>query len=544
MIDTLLFQPERLGAALGLLLGYGLLCAGCARQARRLARDAGGHARRGDDGTPPADHASDRAWPPASAGPTAFAAGSADPAGPDWLVAYASQTGTVAAWAEQTARLLRAAGARARVASLCELTPAALAREERALILVSTAGQGDPPDDALGFASDCFERDGALALDGLRYGLLAAGDSDYPVFCGFGRWLDHWLLAHGARPCFERVEVDRGDATALALWQRRIGALAAREAGPGTVIASVASVPGPDAAAGTDADARAATDVDDGVAPGNDAATFAEPAFSPWRLVARHRLNPGSIGEPVCHLLLEAPDADARGWQAGDLVELRAPGDGGRARRYTVCNAPGADGRIELLVRRHRRDDGGIGIASGWLTGGLAPGGEVRLRLRAHPSFRIGANAGRPLVLIGSGTGMAGLRAHWQARADAVASAGAAAPAAAPVWLLFGERQRERDAFFADEIAAALADGRLARADLAFSRDAAGTPAAAPRHVQDLLHAEADRLRDWVDAGAALYVCGRLAGMGEGVDGALRELLGGAAVDALARAGRYRRDLY
>lgn len=75
--------------------------------------------------------------------------------------------------------------------------------------------------------------------------------------------------------------------------------------------------------------------------------------------------------------------------------------------------------------------------------------------------------------------------------------------------------------------------------DLAFSRDQADKV-----YVQDLLRLQADRLRRWLDDGAALYVCGSLQGMAAGVDAALRELLGGEAVQALMEQGRYRRDVY
>ncbi|MNR66352.1 Sulfite reductase [NADPH] flavoprotein alpha-component [compost metagenome] len=62
--------------------------------------------------------------------------------------------------------------------------------------------------------------------------------------------------------------------------------------------------------------------------------------------------------------------------------------------------------------------------------------------------------------------------------------------------------------------------------------------------MQDRLRAAADELRAWLADGAAIYVCGSLRGMGEGVDALLRELLGEAAVAELQDSGRYRRDLY
>ena len=52
------------------------------------------------------------------------------------------------------------------------------------------------------------------------------------------------------------------------------------------------------------------------------------------------------------------------------------------------------------------------------------------------------------------------------------------------------------------------------------------------------------RLREWLDDGAVVYVCGSLQGMAPGVDAALADVLGQDGVDALVEAGRYRRDVY
>ena len=134
------------------------------------------------------------------------------------------------------------------------------------------------------------------------------------------------------------------------------------------------------------------------------------------------------------------------------------------------------------------------------------------------------------MILIGNGTGLAGLRAHLKARA---------AVGAHRNWLLFGERNAAADRLHADELDAWQTTGVLERLDLVFSRD--GHP---QRYVQDALHAHAGTLRAWVDEGAALYVCGSLEGMAPGVDAALNEILGQSRMTALADAGRYRRDVY
>ena len=405
------------------------------------------------------------------------------------LVAYASQTGQAEAIARETARLLHTAGEPVHLCALGEVDAALLARTRIALFVASTYGEGDAPDNAADFQQRCMGQ--GLPLAGLRFGVLALGDSSYANFCGFGRGLTRWLQADcGAEPLFDVIEMDNGAGPALAAWQQQLAQVAAVDARQG----------------------------------------WQAPAYEPWTLAARTHLNPGSAGAAAFLLELQPPPGVAPAWEAGDLAELRVPSDPDRPRDYSVASVP-ADGRLHLLVRASARPDGTPGLASGWLCSGLPLGGAVELRLRANANFRLGANAGRPLVLIGNGTGLAGLRSHLRAQAEQGVSGH---------WLLYGERQSAHDRPFHDELQAALASGLLARLDLAFSRDQARRI-----YVQDKLREHAALLREWVnERGAALYVCGSLHGMAQGVDEALRELLGSDAVDALVRAGRYRRDVY
>ncbi|MCW0466676.1 Sulfite reductase [NADPH] flavoprotein alpha-component [Xanthomonas sacchari] len=134
------------------------------------------------------------------------------------------------------------------------------------------------------------------------------------------------------------------------------------------------------------------------------------------------------------------------------------------------------------------------------------------------------------MLLIGNGTGIAGLRSLLREAAQAGVQGH---------WLLFGERNAAHDALFGDELRAWRDAGHLQRLDLLFSRDQAHK-----RYVQEGLRESADAVRDWVARGATVYVCGSLAGMARGVDTALREILGEDALDALSADGRYRRDVY
>ena len=403
------------------------------------------------------------------------------------LVVFASQTGQAEELARETARLLHTAGEPVQLCALGAVDAELLARTRRALFIASTYGEGDAPDNAAAFS---FDDDAAPELAQLQYGLLALGDRQYTHFCAFGRRLDGWLRARGAVPMFERVEMDNGDPAALTAWQHQL-----------TQVASLSELP----------------------------AWQAAPDFEDWTLAARRHLNPGSAGAPVFHIELAPPQGAAAAWESGDLVQVRAPADPEHPREYSIASVA-SDGRVHLVVRQARRDDGTPGVASSWLTHGLALGGTVALRLREHRNFRLEDNAARPLILIGNGTGIAGLRAHLRARA---------ASGAGPNWLIFGERQAAHDYLFQDEIAQWQSTGVLQRLDLAFSRDQAGRV-----YVQHRLAESAGTLREWLEAGAALYVCGSLRGMAQGVDDALAALLGREQVARLLRSGRYRRDVY
>src|SRR5690606_38985260 len=161
---------------------------------------------------------------------------------------------------------------------------------------------------------------------------------------------------------------------------------------------------------------------------------------------------------------------------------------------------------------------------------GEAPAGTaLRGRIRAHHNFRLDDNARRPLLLIGAGTGLAGLLAllRWRARHGEGRN-----------WLLFGERNAAHDRFHDDEIEALRASRLLARCDRTYSRDGPG------EYVQQRLARNAATVRQWVHDGAAIYVCGNAVGMGPAVHDTLRDILGEETLSRLTRDGRYRRDLY
>ena len=173
------------------------------------------------------------------------------------------------------------------------------------------------------------------------------------------------------------------------------------------------------------------------------------------------------------------------------------------------------------------------GVASGMVARARA-GERLRVFVQPNRHFRLPADAGRPVIMIGPGTGVAPFRGFLQ-EMEATGDR-------RPAWLFFGARRFNHDFLYQTEWQEWLASGQLARLDLAFSRDQPER-----RHVQQRLWEARETLAGWIGDGASLYVCGDAAGMARDVHTTLTRILGGegeARLAELARAGRYLRDVY
>ena len=463
-------------------------------------------------------------------------------AGGKILVAFASQTGAAERIAWLSANALASSGSFVRVAAVGGLTMADLADAGTLLVVTSTYGAGEAPDSARAFAKKQMAQ--TPQLKGLRYAVLALGDRKYDAtFCGFGRSVDRWLSTGRAVRLFDLICVNGDDDdAAMARWCEQLTKLGAD------------------------------TSVEQ-LMPG---------APQDWILAERRLLNPGSPGGEAWHITLTPKNPAHLNWTAGDIAEIwprnseaavdaflaehgldgglsfkwrghwtflrdiiahsRLPKphevegisvqwlverlEGYGAREYSIASLPDS-GRMELLVRKAVMDDGSLGLGSGWLTQTSEPGGIIKLRLRPNPNFQPPADG--PQILIGAGTGIAGLRAHLFYRQEKKLG---------DAWLLFGERARSSDLYYGDEIAAWQADGTLTRTDLVFSRDEG------PRkYVQHLVADAGQDIARWVGRGASILVCGGL-DMAAGVQQALIGILGEEKLEQMTQSGLYRRDIY
>ncbi len=118
------------------------------------------------------------------------------------MIAFASQSGFAERLAWQAAAHLQAAGLPVQVRPLAQLDAQALQRTRHALFVISTFGDGEPPDAARGFERGLLRQ--RLELPHLTYAVLALGDRQYAQFCGFSRRVEQWLDAQGRARCFLR----------------------------------------------------------------------------------------------------------------------------------------------------------------------------------------------------------------------------------------------------------------------------------------------------------------------------------------------------
>ncbi|HXG80929.1 MAG TPA: assimilatory sulfite reductase (NADPH) flavoprotein subunit [Sphingomicrobium sp.] len=119
--------------------------------------------------------------------------------------------------------------------------------EQDLLIVCSTHGEGDPPEPAVGFF-EFLESRRAPKLDGVRYSVLALGDSTYGKYCEAGKRLDRRLEELGARQLSPRVDCDVDYDEPAAEWAQRAVALLAADLGaarpaPLTAVPRVAAAP-------------------------------------------------------------------------------------------------------------------------------------------------------------------------------------------------------------------------------------------------------------------------------------------------------------
>lgn len=206
-------------------------------------------------------------------------------------------------------------------------------------------------------------------------------------------------------------------------------------------------------------------------------------------------------------------------FEAGDLIGIYPPGD--TAPRYYSLASSNEDGMLEICVRKQTD-----GLCSGYLHN-LKAGDRIQGFIQLNPDFRP-APGNMPIILIGAGAGIGPLAGFIRKN-----------NARHPMYLYWGGRNPQSDFLYQSELGDYLQDKRLSGLNTAFSRTVDSA------YVQDSITKDAANVREMIEKGAQILVCGGR-GMALGVKQVMNDVLLplNLDVDSLKRDGRYLEDVY
>jgi len=510
------------------------------------------------------------------------------------IVAFGTDMGNAEDAAMTFAEALAAVGVPTEAVELNQVDVVDLQSTTHFVVVCSTFGDGEFPDDAVLFW-EALSADDTPRLEHLNFAVLALGDVSYEFFCNAGKLLDERLEALGATRLTERVDVDGAYEQPARAWTTDLVKLlqsTRTPVMPAAAATTEAATPTRDRHLPVDARLTANRVL---TAPASEREvrhyeidlTGLEFDYSAGDSVAVHATNDPLLVEAIlAHFGVDhghaVPDHDEPlGVLLSDHFEIRTPSralqslaaarsaewaDGKdvldllrtadldldelldtlrplQSRDYSIASSPLVHPHHVHLtvatVRYHCGDRRHGGVASTFLA---ERGDLLRVHLRPNHAFRLPA-PNVPVVMIGPGTGVAPFRAFLQER-RATAATGRS-------WLFFGDRHRATDFLYRDELEDFVSSGTLTRLDLAFSRD---RPTGPKEYVQQRMRENSAELFDWLQDGAHLYVCGDEKRMARDVDATLRDIVSRcgamdadaahAYVNDLVKTHRYVRDVY
>jgi sulfite reductase (NADPH) flavoprotein alpha-component len=498
------------------------------------------------------------------------------------LFLFGSQTGSSEGLARRFAKEAKKLGFETRVVGMENYSTIDLTKEKRLIIITSTYGDGEMPNNAQAFWN--FLKNGtAPRLESLEFSVLALGDRNYSQFCQAGKAFDARLEELGAKRIHARTDCDVDYEGPALEWFTGL----------------IKSIDG----------AAPSTGTSPNVVP-SDRMVESAPSFgdaNPFRAILKTNrlLNaPGSaketrhleiilegsgleyeVGDALGVVPTNCPDfvreiLDAAGLDGEEAV--KAP-DGEelplrmallrkfdlkcfldhlppkvasaadfvaslrklQPRLYSISSSPKIHpGEVHLTVAVVRYELNGRarkGVCSTFFADRVGPDTKVPVFVHRSPSFKLPADGSRPIIMIGPGTGVAPFRAFLEER-RAVAATGRN-------WLFFGDQKALCDFLYREELEAMKQDGLLTRLDTAFSRDQPEKI-----YVQDRMMENAGEIWSWLQEGGSFYVCGDAKRMAKDVDTVLHKIIEVAGqlsteqavcyVKQLKSEKRYLRDVY
>ncbi|WP_127128788.1 diflavin oxidoreductase [Pseudoflavitalea rhizosphaerae] len=523
----------------------------------------------------------------------------AKPAVQKITLAYGTETGNSKKLAADFAGQAKKAGINAKLVSLDQYRLNDLSKEEYFFAIISTQGDGEPPATAKKFFDHIHQNGAKLQM---KFGVLALGDTSYPLYCKAGEDVDAQLQKLGGQrivplqKCDTDYESDAGSWFNAVLQSLSTGGaqpapqIVAAPAAParksshkklysGTVLSSVNLNDRGSAKETYHIEIGVEEDVDYlpgdsiGIVPENPAVTVAailnltgidpklivnfrnEPL--PVEQLLRTRLNIVYLPERVVNQYAKLVQQDIPATRIGllDLLKIYPVRDAAQfeevvallepitPRLYSISSSPAAhDREVHLTVARdtfYVNDECKYGLCSDYLAQ-QPENGEFDFYVHRNNQFRL-PDTDTDVIMIGPGTGIAPFRSFLWER-DAAGGDGRN-------WLFFGEQHFVTDFLYQTEIQNWLQTGTLHRLSLAFSRDQQYKV-----YVQHRILEEGRELWKWIEKGAWIYLCGTRDPMSTDVEYAILQVIerfgGKGSRDAInyledmKAAGRFLKDVY
>lgn len=539
-------------------------------------------------------------------------------------VLYGSQTGNSHSLATKLSKKLEEQSFQVALTSMSDFKPNGLKKIENLFIVVSTHGEGEPPDSAIPFYEYLHSKR-APKLEGLRYSVLALGDTSYEFFCQTGKDFDKRLEELGGERIIPRVDCDVDFDELAAEWMGLVLGELGKLSASGVAASSVTTAA---ASSGTESEYSRTNPFSAEVLENlnlNGRGSDRETRHMELSLEGSNlQYEPGdSLGiYPENHPLLVDDLIAAMGWNSEETVTVNKNGEqrtlrdallryfeitvltkplleqaaqlssseelkqlleAGReqelrtylaerdlldlvtdysfagvtasqfisilrkipARLYSIASSSKAfPDEVHLTVRSVRYEAHGrnrYGVCSVQLAERVKPGDTLPVYIQHNPSFKLPENPDTPIIMIGPGTGVAPFRAFLGEREETGAEG--------KTWLFYGDQHFSTDFLYQVEWQRWLKDGVLTRMDVAFSRDTDKKV-----YVQHRMLEKSREVYEWLQEGAAVYVCGDEKKMAHDVQAALATILeqeGGLSPEQAAeyltrmqQEKRYQRDVY
>lgn len=509
-------------------------------------------------------------------------------------IVYGTETGNSKRLATSFAATAKKVGINAKVVSMDQYRMTDLSKEEYFFSIVSTHGEGDPPASAKKFYDHIHQN--GFQLGKLKYGVLALGDTSYPLFCKIGEDVDEQLKKLGGSRIvpLQKCDVDFEDDAnawinnALHILQNN-GTLvtappvvAKKATGRKTFSGNILSnINLNDFGSGKETHhiEIAVEDVDYlpgdsiGVIPENPGAAV-EAIISLAEINKEQTVNYKNEPQSIYDLLLRKlniiylpervvkkyaeivqQDIPVTRIDLVDLLKIYPVKDAHQfvdvvtalepiaPRLYSIASSPEAHSdELHITVAKNNfrvHDELKYGLTSDFL---VKLKEEEPLNFYVHPNsqFRL-PEEDTDIIMIGPGTGIAPFRS-FIAHRDATGASG-------KNWLFFGEQHFTTDFLYQTEIQNWLETGVLTKVNVAFSRDQPQKV-----YVQHKMVREGRILYEWIESGACVYVCGTKDPMSIDVENTLLQIIGEHGnrsaeealqyLDQMKEDGKYMKDVY